>query len=211
MKKIVGLVTVVVLALALAATSALGAGLYSQTDLMMLPTPDAIRSGDMALALNFMEDDFTQMNFDFGLLTDLEVGIAAYNFDHETDFSVRAKYQLLHEAKSQPSLAVGIQDIGEDDLSPYLVLGKTFAEPGIEGYLGAGGGYFDGLFAGISKTFKIGSARNNNQLQAVQVFAEAVSGDFNLGAKLRLKAPVVVNFGFYDMDRWVLGGTIDLH
>lgn len=197
---------VMLLILLTTGTAALGAGLLGATDLMVTPTANTLSPGNFGLGLNFVKDRQTYGNFDFGVTKDFEIGVAAYDNRHDTDLTLRGKFRLLRETASQPALAIGIQDIGDDDISPYLVLSKTF-DSGFQGYLGAGGGSYDGLFAGLSKNFRV----TGSQLKQVQLLVEADSHNLNLGTKLMFKAPVSINFGFIDMDRWVMGATFNFH
>ncbi|TCL64736.1 exopolysaccharide biosynthesis protein YbjH [Hydrogenispora ethanolica] len=197
---------VVLLILLATGTAALGAGLLGGTDLMVTPTADTLNSGDVSLGLNFAENDRTYGNLDFGVARDFELGVAVYDNPWDTDLTLRGKYRLLRETASQPALAIGIQDIGADEISPYLVISKTF-DGGFRGYLGAGGGSFDGLFAGLSKNFRV----TGSQLKQVQLLVEADSHNVNLGTKFMFKEPVSINFGFIDMDRWVLGATLNFN
>ena len=210
MKKV--LILVLILGLTLVTGSmALGKGLFGVTDLMVTPTTSMLSPGAFGLGLNVAEDDQFLGNLDLGLASDFEMGIAVYGYkdahdSRDTDVTVRGKYRLLHENASQPALAIGIEDIGNDDFSPYLVLSKTFQESGVRGYLGAGGGSFDGLFAGISKNFKV----TGGALKQVQLLLEADSHNLNLGTRLMLANQTSINFGLVDMDRWVIGATLHL-
>jgi hypothetical protein len=186
-------------------TVSMGAGVLGQTDLMFIPTTATLSPNNLGIAVNFLEGDESFFNFDFGLAKDLELGLAAYNYPNETKLSVRGKFILLREHGDTPGLAIGIQDLGLDEISPYLVLSKNFSEAGIDGYIGAGGGSYDGIFAGINKGFKIDHA--SGQLNRVDLYLEADTHGLNIGTKLGIGSQTKINFGLVDMDRWMLGVT----
>ncbi len=186
-------------------SAALGAGVLGATDLMFVPMTATLNPNNLGIAANFHEGDLSFFNFDFGLMRDLEIGLAAFNYPHETKLSVRGKYRLLREEGDYPGLAIGIQDLGMDEVSPYIVLSKSFAEVNVQGYLGAGGGSFDGIFAGINKRFNL--KKSGSSLSRVDLYLEADSHGLNLGTKLGIGSQTKVNFGLVDMERWILGVT----
>jgi hypothetical protein len=186
-------------------TVSLGQGILGSTDLMITPRTNTLVPGELGVAVNFGEGDWSNINFDIGLAIDLEVGLAYYSSDYWDDLTGRIKYRILRESNDSPSLTIGVQDLGADEIAPYLVLSKTFTESGIQGYLGGGGGSFDGIFGGIIKTFKVAKSKNGGQLNQVQLILEGDSNSLNIGAKLGLGKQTTINFGLLDMEQWVLG------
>lgn len=199
--------------------AALGYGVFGPTDLMSTPSTMTLSPNSAGFALNFVEGDVTCFNLDYGLIPGLEVGLSVVDYDQdgpgwrydETFITLRGKYRLLRETASAPALAVGIQDIGEEhiDVSPYLVISKNLGpDLNVDGYLGVGGGEIDGIFGGLSKTFKISPAqRGNNNLSTIQLILEFDSNDLNLASKFQIGSNTSINFGFYDLENWVLGIT----
>lgn len=182
----------------------MAAGVLGVGDLMYTPTPTTLAPGHVGAAVNFAEDDLSYFNLDLGIVKDFELGIAAFHYPDDIDFSVRAKFRILEEKKDSPGLAVGIQDLGRDDISPYIVLSKNFRDAGIDGYLGAGGGWYDGVFGGINKAFYPGKG---SELSRVDLYVEGDSHRLNMGTKLSFGSQVKLNFGLVDMDRWMMGAT----
>lgn len=201
------------------AGAAFGYGVFGSTDLMRTPSTATLSPNSASFALNFEEGDTTFFNLDFGLIPDLEVGLSVMDFDYEgpgwhydeTYTTLRGKYRLLRETSSAPALAIGIQDIGEEDLdvSPYLVISKNFGSDfNVDGYLGVGGGTIDGIFGGLSKTFRISPAqRGGNGLSKIQLILEFDSDNMNFASKFQIGSRTKINFGFYDMENWVMGIT----
>lgn len=188
----------------LMASSSWGVGVLGATNLMITPTASTLNPNTMGVAVNLLEGDLSFFNFDYGLTRDLEAGAAIYHYPGYTDISLRIKYQLLGETRSGFGLAIGVEDLGQDEVSPYLTLSKYLADVGVRGYLGFGGGGFDGPFAGLSKNFGV---NGGGSLKQIQLFVEADSMNFNMGAKLMVGSQTKINFGLLDMDRWVVGVT----
>lgn len=196
-----------------------GFGVFGSTDLMITPSAATLSPNSAGFALNFAEGDATCFNLDYGLISDLEIGLSVLNYDDdrprrdggETYVTIRGKYRLLRETASAPALAIGIQDIGEEDLdvSPYIVISKNLGpDLDVDGYLGVGGGQIDGIFGGLSKTFKISPAqRGGNNLSKIQLILEFDSDNMNLAGKFHIGPRTKINFGFYDMENWVMGIT----
>jgi hypothetical protein len=192
-----------------AAHVTMAAGVLGPTDLMYTPTTSTLSPGSMGIAINFAERDLSYFNFDFGLAKDLELGVAAYHYPGDTEFSVRGKFRLLREDGNTPGLAIGVQDLGRDEISPYIVLSKNLSEADIDGYIGFGGGSFDGIFGGLNKSFTLGRS-SRSSLNKIDLYLEADSWGLNIGTKLAIGSTTKINFGLVDMDRWILGATFNL-
>jgi hypothetical protein len=186
------------------ATNSLGAGLFGSTDLMVTPTANTLNPGNFGVSVNLAEGNLSYFVFDYGLANDLEAGAVVYHYPYDTRVSISGKYRLIRESRNGFSLAIGVEDLGETDFSPYLSLAKTFTDVGVKGYVGFGGGYINGPFAGISKSF---ATNNGSALNQVLLFLEADSNNLNMGVKLSVGTQTKINLGFIDMDRWVMGVT----
>ncbi|MGE5605880.1 MAG: YjbH domain-containing protein [Bacteroidota bacterium] len=216
--RVLTLLTVIGLLLTLGG-AALGYGVFGATDLMITPSTATLNPNSAGFALDFAEGDVTFFNLDFGLIPDLEIGLSVMDVDDdrpwsdadETFITLRGKYRLLSETASAPALAIGIQDIGEEelDVSPYLVISKNLGpDLDVDGYLGVGGGQIDGIFGGLSKTFNISPAqRGGNNLSKIQLILEFDSDNMNFASKFHIGPRTKINFGFYDMENWVMGIT----
>lgn len=210
MKKVISLILVFGLLLGISVLS-LGYGVFEETDLMTTPTTTTLHQGVVGVAANFAEGKTFYVNCDIGLIPDLEAGVAVFNYPDQTYVSFRGKLRILRETSDSPALAVGIQDLGKDgNISPYLTISKSFPDVGIRGYIGAGGGNFDGIFGGLSKEFASVSRQKGSQLRSVVVFMEGDSHNLNVGAKFALGSNTKINFGLVDMRTWMLGATFIL-
>lgn len=205
MKRLMILVLVFGLLFGVSAVS-LGYGVFEATDLMTTPTANTLHQGVLGIAANFAEGNMFFLNCDLGLIPDLEAGISVFNYPGETYVSFRGKLRIIREGADTPALAVGVQDLGRNGVvSPYLSLSKSFPDVGIRGYIGVGGGNFDGIFGGLSKEFI--TSRKKGQLRALELFLEADSHNMNVGAKFAIGSQTKINFGLVDMRNWLLGAT----
>jgi hypothetical protein len=187
-------------------TVSFGYGVFEATDLMTTPTANTLHQGVLGIAANFAEGNLFFLNCDLGLVPDLEAGVSVFNYPGDTYISFRGKFRIIRETADTPALAVGVQDLGSNGVvSPYLTVSKSFSDVGIRGYIGVGGGNFDGLFGGISKEFI--TSQRKDQLRAVELFLEADSHNMNVGAKFAIGPQARINFGLVDMRNWILGAT----
>ncbi len=185
---------------------AMGYGVFEETDLMTIPTPSTLNQGVLGIAANFTEGNLFYLNCDIGIVPDLEAGIAIFNYPNDTYVSFRGKLRILREDEDNPGLAVGIQDMGRGNLSPYITLSKSFSSAGVRGYIGVGGGNFDGIFGGISKEF-VPSRKSGSALKSTVLFLEADSHNLNVGARFAIGSQTKINFGLIDMRNWMVGVT----
>jgi hypothetical protein len=183
-----------------------GYGVFEATDLMTTPTANTLHQGVLGIAANFAQGNMFFLNCDLGLIPDLEAGVSVFNYPGDTYVSFRGKLRIVREDGDTPAIAVGVQDLGRNGVvTPYLTIEKSFSDVGIRGYIGVGGGNFDGVFGGISK--EIVASHKKGQLRAVELFLEADSHNLNTGAKLAIGPQARINFGLVNMRDWLLGAT----
>ncbi|HEX3043647.1 MAG TPA: YjbH domain-containing protein, partial [Bacillota bacterium] len=127
-----------------------GYGVFGKTDLTFTPTAKSLATGSLGVAINWSEGNLGYFNFDYGLVPDLEAGLVVLTNPVDNTVRFRAKYSILHEDYDSPALAIGVEDLGSNsNLSPYLVLSKSFPKSGVYGSIGVGGGNFNGIFGGL--------------------------------------------------------------
>ncbi len=101
-----------------------------------------------------------------GILPNLEVSAIGLDPEHgKTEALINAKYKVLAESETRPSVTVGVVDISKrmdhvsDDPSAFIVIGKNISpmaegfsgrvsQP-IKGTVGFGTGLYKGIFAGL--------------------------------------------------------------
>lgn len=151
-------------------------GAFAGSDLIEIPTGDVLRVNQWDLGLHGQSDGPLSADFRMGLAPGWELGIDAIE-DHGAGINI--KYQLLSESKEAPALAVGIADIGRDDLSPYIALSQRFPKSFVRWHIGVGGGRYDGLFLGIST--RLNTVQSSGKGGPVSLMAEYVDDGLNLG------------------------------
>jgi hypothetical protein len=182
-----------------------GYGVFGATDLMYTPTANSLDAGSLGISVDLSEGDIGYFNFDYGLFSDLEMGIVILTNPRNNIIRFRGKFKILQEDRDNPGLALGIEDLGsESNSSPYLVLSKAFPGSKIHGHIGVGGGNFDGIFGGISVFFTNGSSKSVKQ---AELFLEADSWRTNAGAKLKIASNTKINFAMTDLENWMAGVT----
>jgi len=172
-------------------------------------TPDDLLLGPGDFSASFHNFDFTDnvstMGASIGVTNNLELGIARFDPDRagaDEETLLSGKYLLLAETATTPSVVIGVIDAtGEidpdDDSSYYVVLGKNLTPaatgltgepvPPIRGFVGIGGGIYNGIFAGlnwtISSRVKV-MAEFINELNIKNAIVE--DSVFNAGVRIAL-------------------------
>jgi len=172
-------------------------------------TPDDLLLEPGDFSANFHSFDFADnvaiMGVAIGVTENLELGVARFDpgapgADEET--LLNGKYMLLAETAGRPSLVIGVIDANgeldpDDDSSFYVVLGKNLTPaatgltgepvPPIRGFVGVGGGIYNGLFAGLDWTI---SSRVKVRAEFINevTIKHAISEDsvFNAGVRIAL-------------------------
>ncbi len=161
----------------------LGAPYFRESGLIDIPTGSVVGHGVFGIGTYSVfrnEDRATceesEMRFDFGLFDRVEIGLSSVPMKHRRFLLSNVKLLLLREGGTLPSLAVGIENIGDEaerlvcDLkryernSTFLVVSKTFSLPRVHqfsAHIGIGnhrfteeigiGKVLHGVFSGLSK------------------------------------------------------------
>ncbi len=177
-------------------------GVFSATDLISVPTNRTLAPGKYSLGVHVDEHSRAKVQIDLGVVDNFEFGVAVDLYRHTNDPSVRFKYRLIPETGDRFGLALGIQDIGKDQFSPYLVLGHRLAPYDLRWNAGIGGGELGGLFFGVSKVFP------TTQFPSVTLTGEYDAYGFNLGAKILMNKGLHLNVGVHDLETFMFGLTI---
>jgi hypothetical protein len=172
---------------------ALGYGRFGATDLMDVPMSGTLSEGAFGIQGSF-ENGLSVFGMDLGIAPNLEFGVGALVGSGWQTVGIRLKYHLLTEKKDGFGLSIGAQDIGQSTFSPYVIAGKTL-DAGLEGYLGIGGGWMDGILFGLAKQLPTGTL----------LFLEHDGHAFNLGGRLKLGGGVRLDLAAADMSQLVAG------
>ncbi|HEY8392689.1 MAG TPA: hypothetical protein VIL83_08190 [Capillibacterium sp.] len=203
-KKLSYLCLVVLVLLFGSAQSVAAKGLFGGSDFINTPTQRVLSTGAYTIGAHAGEDKWGRIQADFGLVTDFELGAAVDLNQHDNEFSARFKYRLIPESKNSFGLALGIQDIGKERFSPYVVIGSVISTYDLRWNIGLGGGELGGLFFGMSKVF------NPQEFPQVTLIGEYDAYDLNLGAKILLNKGLLLDVAVIDMDQFVVGLTVSL-
>ncbi len=177
-------------------------GIFGVTDLINSPTNRVLSPGGFNLGAHFNEHSRSKIQIDVGLVTDFEIGVALDLYRDYNDISMRFKYRLIPETKDTFGFAFGIQDIGKDVFSPYVVIGQILSPYDLRWSFGLGGGELSGLFFGVSKVY------NATQFPRVILIGEYDSYGLNLGAKIQMNKGLMLDVGVIDMEKFVIGFTL---
>ena len=192
------------------------------TGLMIIPTADALCQGNWNAGVfsEDVSDTITDYVANYGISNGLEVGFD--RFLRNTEFHgyadsdgaktlLNAKYAFMPEEDGKPGVAAGIFDITNDlETTVYVIASKSFTScpviydgeiisPRI--HVGLGGGYFDGLFGGLSTYL-------GNRLQ---VMFEWDSKNVQIGGRFRVTPGLTVHvtgFDITDRDNTTFGAGI---
>lgn len=225
MKKYALLVSV--LALMVAAVSANASlNIFGTSGLIETPDDTIVAPSTLALTVNWASDlgggdeDLTTYGGAFGLFRNFEVGAVGLDFANDTEFVLNAKYRLMDESYSRPSITVGVLDLLgnidiEDDPSLYVVFGKnitSFAEgvsggvsKPVRGYLGFGTNFYKGVFVGLNW-----SLTDQFDLMAEYLSEGITDGDFNAALQWRPVGGLAVKAGTIDFDGLYVGASYNL-
>lgn len=168
---------------------------FRDSGLVDIPTGKVVEHGAFNVGTYFafrsddeLPRDEAAIRFDFGLFDRVEIGLTTARLNQISYLSGNLKVLLFREADTVPSVAIGIENVGDrigiesglDDLTRYerkstfLAISKTFNLPRIHqiaGHIGIGNHRFveelgisktlNGVFFGISKDFQPAFARGD--------------------------------------------------
>ena len=177
-------------------------GIFGGSDLINTPTNRVIASGGYTFGAHIDENSRGRIQLDFGLVSDFELGAAIDLGRNYNELSARFKYRLIPETQNNFGLALGIQDIGKEHFSPYVVIGHVLSPYNLRWNFGLGGGELGGIFFGMSKIF------NPAEFPPVTLIGEYDAYGLNLGAKIQLNKGLLLDVAVIDMRDFVVGLTL---
>ncbi len=182
MRKFAVLLTVAVLVLGCAGVLHAAASIYGVSGLIETPDDSIVSSKSITPTANRIFDlkvhgandgvDVSTYGGSFGILPNLEVSGVAIDTDVKgvsTEGLINAKYRVLPETLTAPSVTVGVVDLAKrldhmtggviDEPSAFVVFGKNITNVAegvsgaiskpIKGTFGVGTGLYKGAFAGL--------------------------------------------------------------
>ena len=193
---------------------------FRDTSLMDIPTAYVSQEGlfDVGVhtaILNRHRDELA-IRVDFGVFNFAELGMVGLKRDGNDYVLGSLKLLAARESGTTPSLAVGIDNFGEEvqddsgnyELSFYGVVSKQFNLPVahlISGHLGIGshryvsdtsmGQYLHGVFMGIDKNFHLSSLGSD-----LRLMLEVDGRDLNLGLRYVMSSGLSANLAVGELD-----------
>ncbi|MBP1764354.1 MAG: protein of unknown function rane lipoprotein [Firmicutes bacterium] len=172
---------------------------YGTTGMIGNPSADVLRDGQFSLGYFRMEDTTTG-TLAVSVAEGLEVGAANFhNTRQGSDTLLNVKYSLLSEQLLKPGLAIGAENSihgGQRSLFAVASKGLPF---GMRIHVGAGNGRFDGVFAGLEKTWNpLSAVTGNNVFPATTLLLEFDGHRMNYGARLALLPGLKMDAGWYN-------------
>jgi len=175
--------------------------IHGSTGMITTPSADVLQKGDFSIGYYKLEDARVG-TFNMNIVKNVEIGVSNFNYDqrdNETYFS--AKWALLPETVVTPGLAIGVEDIGdEDERSAYVVASKALPF-GFRIHGGIGDGRYEKGFVALEKTINpLSIVGDNNTFPATTLIAEYDGDNFNYGARLSLVSGLKIDAGVRDHD-----------
>lgn len=187
-------------------------GLYTPDDVV---TPHGAWEFSQHWTLNALPwgDDISATGIQYGLAKNLEVGVSFISAG-DSDIALNAKYKLVSETETTPSISVGVFDAAgqinqiNSDPSLYIVLSKNLTPKALKPLrvnIGAGSGIYKSFFAGLDYTiaprtslmfdYTGGNIGNRENISSAGI-RYAVSNNVRLDA------------AFFDFDEFAIGASV---
>ena len=174
------------------------------TGLINSPTADVLRPGQLTLGYYHLKDGGVA-SFNTNVAPNLELGVAAFRYDGQSNTNyINAKFAVMPETVLAPGLAIGVEDISNNaERSVYAVASKAFPF-GFRIHAGAGGGRFNGVFAGIEKTINpISIMTGSSAFPSTTLIAEYDGKTMNYGARMSIITGFKLDAGIRNHDGYV--------
>jgi len=206
--------------------AAAGPSFLGTTGNILTPDDRLLGPGDFSASFHNLEltDSMSIIGASIGVTDSLELGIARFDPDRagaDRKTVISGKYSLLAETAAVPSLVVGLVDTNgdldpNDDPSFYVVLGKNLTPaatgltgepvPPIRGFVGIGGGIYNGIFAGLDWTISPRAKVMAEFINELDI-KDAISEDsvFNVGIRLALTETLRVDFAMINTEDFAFG------
>lgn len=180
---------------------------FGGTNLVALPTSSILPPGGYSVGVHYLEDDWTKIQFEIGLFRCLQVGAVADLVHGEYETGATIKYQLVPERMGAFGLAIGLEDIGHEKTTSYMVASQTLPKYGIRWHLGVGAGALDGFFIGANKVFnsiKVVEGKKNPWPRVI-VIGEYDTSGLNIGARIDLSGGFFFDLAVVNLDTYTIG------
>ncbi len=172
---------------------------YGTTGMIANPSADVLRDGQFSLGY-FRIQDATNATMAVNVADGLEIGAANLNNHRQgSDTMLNVKYSLISEQLLTPGLAIGAEDSYHGGRRSLFAVASKGLPLGMRLHIGAGNGRFDGVFAGLEKTWNpVSAVTGNNVFPATTLLVEFDGRRMNYGARLALVPGLKMDAGWYN-------------
>ncbi|NMC32243.1 MAG: YjbH domain-containing protein [Veillonellaceae bacterium] len=178
------------------------------TGLIRIPTADSLRPGHFSAGYFYWQDHSTAVAA-AGLPAGLEVSAAAPWYKGATgNWTVNAKVALTQEGLLLPAIAIGAEDIGEQNQRSYYAAVSKALPFGFRIHVGAGTGRFKGMFGAVEKVLNPTSLRKKRPggFPVTSLIVEMDGQKMNYGARMSLMHGVRLDAGWLGREQRVYLG-----
>lgn len=198
------MITAVCAALLIAASAAEAAPTVTgSTGMTHVPTADVLRDGHFSLGYHHLEDA-ESFSVGYGMSNAWEISAAALDHDQRSrDLYLNTKFSLMSEDVMRPGIAVGMEDILDEEERTYYAVASKALPLGLRIHAGIGDGRYDGVFGGIEKTFNPLGITGSSIFPATTVSAEYDGEEMIYGLRLAIVPGVKAQASYRDGDTFV--------
>ena len=197
-------ITAVCAAIMLTAVSAEAAPTVTgSTGMTYVPTADVLRDGHFSLGYHHVEDA-EAVSIGYGMSNAWE--ISASSFDHDRrgrDLYLNTKVSLLSEDVMYPGIAIGMEDILDEEERTYYAVASKALPFGLRIHVGIGDGRYEGVFGGIEKTFNPLGVTGRAIFPATTLSAEYDGEEMIYGLRLAIVPGLKAHAAWRDGDTYV--------
>ena len=178
------------------------------TGMIRIPTADILRPGHISAGAYYWQDHSTVVAA-VGLPTGLEVSAAApWHKGVSGNWTVNAKVALTQEGLLLPAIAIGGEDLGEQNQRSYYAAVSKALPFGFRVHVGAGTARFKGMFGAVEKVLNPTSLRKKQQggFPVTSLIVEMDGQKMNYGARMSLAHGVRLDAGWLGQEQRVYLG-----
>jgi hypothetical protein len=181
------------------ATASAAPSVNGSTGMINSPSADVLREGQISLGYYHLKDGGVGV-FNTNLAPNFEIGVSGFRYDNQANKTyLNAKFGVLPETVLTPGLAIGVEDIANQDKRSVYAVASKMLPLGFRMHVGAGSGHINGMFAALEKTINpVSVLTGNNAFPATTLIAEYDGKKMNYGARLSVVPGLKLDAGWRD-------------
>ena len=129
------------------------------------------------------------------------MGVVANLAHGEYETGAMIKYQLVPERMGSFGLAIGLEDLGREQTTSYMVASQTLPQYGLRWHLGVRRG-LDGLIGAIRF---LTHAREGRRTLLVIVIGEYDTSGLNIGTRIELSGGFFLDLAALNLETYTIG------